>query len=878
MNTIKRRHRPMKRKSILLATALMLAHQPKLLAQGPADGVMGGENPTRQPAGGQIEEIVTLGEYIPDEKRATASISNVLDSAAFERAGDSNVAEGLKRIAGLNLAGGKYVYIRGLGERYSSSMLNGAMLPSPEPIRKVVPLDLFPASIIESVLVQKTFSAKYPAEFAGGTIQMRTKVVPDEPLFQIGTSLGYSGNTSLQDGLVYNGGGSDWLGVDDGTRDIPPALRDAIAGGRQLKKNNALFQNGFEPAELEAFGESLPAIYTAERRDIGPDTGLSANFGTAWTFGNGVRLGGLGNLSYGNTWDTIEVSRNSYSVSRPGGQDGGVALSRFNDQVYEMTEQSVDSSAFLTTGLELPDGHSLKATALQIRKMDDRAGIATGRLATEDVEIRQTRLEWLERELLSGQVEGQHYFYPGALNELLVEWHYNRSRATQDAPDTRQYRYDLDPRSGEYEFSLRADSNERNWQSLQDNNEDLGLSAALELATPFNTFTTLSGGLSRVRKDRDSMIRRFSFVRQGSLASGTELRRQPRLEEILTPETIDPRGYELRESTRATDNYTATQELDAWFVEADMELSRSFRLLAGTRWEQSMQDVTTFDLFNANAAPIVSKLESDDLFPVVTGTYILDDHGMQFRLGYSETISRPDFRELSPAPFIHPLTGYEIVGNPALTAAYIKHYDFRWEWYFSADESLSIGLFAKDFDSPIEAVIEPGAADRRSFINAEQAEVAGIELDGFRWLDFIHEDLGNWYASANLSLMDSEVKIRPRDAGILTNSTRPLQGQADYLFNLQLGYDDGFRQKAALVYHLTGEMIREVGIQGAPDVMDEAYGELDINYTRYWNDHLTMQLNVKNLLNRKRETTQGGLDVNSFFEGRSYNLSLNYLF
>jgi len=286
----------MKRHILSIAVASILFNNQTLLAQDE-------EAPSSArsaPLGGEITEIVTLGEYIPDEKRATAAISNVLDAEAFSRTGDDNVAEGLKRVSGLNLAGGKFVYIRGLGERYSSSILNGSTLPSPEPIRRVVPLDLFPSSIIESVLVQKTFSAQYPAEFAGGAIQMRTKAVPDESFFEFASSVGYSGSTTFKDGYTYPGGGKDWLGYDDGTRDMPDLLKDAIAGNRELKRNNMFYKNGFTPDELEAIGESLPSNYDAKRGKVKPDMGFSTSFGNAW-YDDNYRLGGLANLSYSNS-------------------------------------------------------------------------------------------------------------------------------------------------------------------------------------------------------------------------------------------------------------------------------------------------------------------------------------------------------------------------------------------------------------------------------------------------------------------------------------------------------------------------------------------------------------------------------------------------
>lgn len=853
----------MKFRHSVLATAILLAHQAPVYAQEidfNSDTFL--ESPQPDPA---IEEIVVSARFIPDEKRSTAAIANVLDAAAFEAAGDSNVADGLKRVAGLNLAGGKFVYVRGLGERYSSTVLNGSTLPSPEPINRVVPLDLFPASIIDSVLVQKTFSAQYPAEFAGGTIQMRTKAVPDDTFFAMSGSLGLAGNTTGKDGLTYSGGGTDWRGTDDGSRNLPQALKTAIGSNRELRPNNILYNKGFNPAELETIGESLSSNYQTRSEKIQPDSSASASFGTAF-YPDDLKIGLLGNLSYSNTWDTIEVSRNSYTA------DATDTLSTYNIQTWNATEQSVDSTMFLTAGVTWRDAHTLKATLLQIHKMDDLAGIQRGYLATEGVMVNQTRLEWIEQDLLSKQIDGEHIF--DSLSGLTLAWHYNESRAKREAPDMREYRYQLDEEEGVYKFSLRGDANSRMWSTLEDQNEDIGFSAKMFLDTPFNTSTELTAGVVTMSKDRDSDIRRFGFT--GSLGNRSVLV-SPALGDIFSKENIKPDGFELLEATRPTDNYVANQELDAWYVEADVELSAAFRLMAGFRGEQSAQFVRTFDLFKDNVA-IESELASADIFPAVTGTWILDAWDMQVRASYSETISRPDFRELSPSPFTHPVTGYEVVGNPDLTVAYIKNYDLRWEWYTSRSESVSLGLFYKEFASPIEAVIKPGAAEERTFINAQNATTRGIEFDISRDLGYYHELLQNFYASTNVTLIESEVSIRPQDAGILTNATRPLQGQADIIANVQIGYDDGQLQKGSLVYHLTGDKIREVGILGAPDVMDAAYGELDLVYTRYWNENLEMNLKVKNLLNKAQETTQGGFDVNSFEDGTSASLGVTYTF
>jgi outer membrane receptor protein involved in Fe transport len=822
--------------------------------------------------GGDITEIVTLGQYVPDEKRATASISNVLDSEMFARAGDSNVADGLKRVSGINLEGGKFVFIRGLGERYSSSVLNGSILPSPEPINRVVPLDMFPQGIIESVLVQKTYSAKYSAEFAAGAVEMRTKVVPDESFIKLTSGFGYSGNTTWDDGFVYNRGGTDWLGKDDGTRAIPELLKQATAGDKELKVNNFFYKDGVSKEELELIGESLPGNYTTSLEKIKPDLSLGTTFGLVKYIGD-QKIGLLGNLSIGNSWDTKTISRNSWG---PGAFEGELVP---RDQFEFMsTTRDVNASGFLTAGWEIDQDNNLKATVLQLVKSYDMAGVETGLLQSEGVDVKRTRLEFVEQGLLSMQIDGEHYFDSSLQPRL--NWHYTEATAKRDAPDTRDYRYDWDASRQAYRFSQRQDANRRLWAELEDNVTDYGVNVELYFNTPFDTYTTLNFGGSRVERARDSSVRSFNFVPNGKiLAANAEIFFRPTLEEIFTQETISPDGFFLRETTQATDNYFADQVVDALYLEVDVEVSPSVRLMAGVRSEASDQNVTTFNLFNKNQT-VNSNNSSDQLYPVVTATYIIEDYDMQVRASYSETTSRPDFRELSPAVFIHPETGIFIIGNPELENTFVKNYDIRWEWYFSADENISIGGFYKQFDKPIEMIILPSSTGIRSYTNAEAAETYGIEIDGFRWLDFISDKLEGFYVSANLSLIESSINIDPLQAGVLTNTNRRLQGQADFIWNVQLGYDNEYNQRASLVYHITGEKIREVGILGAPDVLDQPYGELDFIFTRLFNKgQWEFEFKGKNLLNMKRETLQGnGFDVNSWHNGTSASVGIKYNF
>ena len=841
------------KRALPAAIAMALSTTP-VLAQDPAAAA----------ATPQIEEISVIGRFVPDEKRSTSALSSVLTNEEFSRSGDTNIAEGLKRVAGLSLVGGKFVYVRGLGERYSSALLNGSSIPSPEPLNRVVPLDLFPNAIMESVVVQKTYSAQFPSEFGGGVLQMRTKSSSDEFFFNIASSVAMTEGTAFTKGTQAAGGGKDWLGYDDGSRAMPDLLKQATADGQRLQRRSAFINTGgFTAQELQTIGQSLNQDYEVTGKTIPADMGLTASLGNYHDIGS-TRFNYLAAVDYKNAWDTHEIERNSYKV---GGVD---ELVRENAFTYFGTENNIDISGILSTGLELSENHSISATNIMLRQSDDIAGEQIGFFGDERLDSRIAEIEYIQRELFSNQIQGDHYF-PDA-REMNVTWRYNESTADRIAPDTREYRYDqIDDESV---FNLRSDGNVRRFSELADQNSDYAVDASMVFYGPSSSTIVMSSGYNKQDSERDYEIRRFSFIEQGDVVGRQGFLLQP-LSQILAPENIGPTEFELSETTRPTDTYAATRELESWYVQADLNFNDRVQLLAGLRQEDYIQNVRTFDLFRPDSS-IEATLESSDLLPSGTATYIAGNH--QFRFGYSETTSRPDFRELSPATFTNPLTGYEVVGNPNLQAASIKNYDLRWEWYFSSLDSLSLGVFMKEFDSPIESVVQPGANSARSYVNAESAENQGIEFEARKQFDFLGARWENFYVSSNVSYITSDVTIGAQDQNILTNSSRPLQGQSDWLFNGQFGYDSYDGLTATLLYHYFGERIYEVGILGAPDLIEEPHGELDFVLSKEFMTNWKLNIKAQNLTDKRKEITQGGLVATGYSEGRSASLKLEYNF
>jgi TonB-dependent receptor len=838
------------------------------------------------PAGSELAEYVVVEPYIAgslasvlEERRTDVAVANILGAEAISKAGDSDAAGALSRVTGLTLVGGRYIYIRGLGERYSSTLLNGANVPSPDATRRVVPLDLFPSGIIDSISVQKGYTADLPGEFGGGAVQLRTRGVPEASFFNVEFSLGYREGTTFKDGLRYQGGGHDWTGYDDGTRAESKALKEATADGVQLRPYNRFTGEGYTPEELKVVGDSLPVIYDVVPKKIGPNVGFSAAGGYVHEFENDWRLGFLAATHYKDDWLTFTEQRTDYINSGDG------VLESENDYTYNTTGRNIDLSGFVTAGLEAGENHKITYNWMLLRNTTDKAQIQAGyNKDTQGGDIKYTELEWVEREMMANQLLGEHLF--PAIGGLKLNWQYTKATATSYTPDTRRYRYDPDtltPQEDDLIFSLRNDSNQRRWSNLTDDSTSWNVDLQQPIAIFDSVDIGLLAGYNKVDKTRDSEIRRFSFKSRGSVSGSVELRRNPSVEDIIYDETILPNGWQLEEVTISTDAYTADQTIDAWYAGLDFHFGEVLRLSGGMRHETSDQSVSTFNLFDPDRNPVISDLSTNDNFPYATVTWFHGDH--QVRFNYAKTINRPDFKELSPSIYKDPILDRFVTGNPDLLPAYLTHYDLRWDYYFNPGEFISLGVFYKQFQDPIESVILASAeANLTSFDNAEAADNFGVEFELYKNLDFLDEWWGwgpvweRFYINTNYAWIDSQITLSEDDASIQTSDQRPLQGQSPYVWNFQFGYDDDERDiHAALLYNVFGERIVDVGVSGSPDKYQQPRPSLDFVYSQGFGNW-KLKGKLKNLLDPKIEITQGTETTRSTRIGREYSIALEYNF
>lgn len=807
-----------------------------------------------------------------DEKRASAVVAETLGAEQIARTGDSDAATTLKRVTGLTLVDGRFVYVRGLGERYSSVALNGAPIPSPDPTRRVVPLDLFPTDLLDGVVVQKGYTPDLPGEFGGGAVLLRTRDIPSKFFVRVSGTLGYQDGTSFEDGYSYEGGGHDWSGHDDGTRELPASLAAATAGGQVLRPQTPLNPNGATAAELERYGEDVAASgYGVNRETLGPDMGLSASIGNRWNIGETSKFGFTAAVRYNQAWDRNEEVRRTFQASSAG-------LEPADELAIDDTRRNIDFSAFLNLGYEINPQHRFNATSVLLRQSEDRVKLSEG--IQDEQEARFTELRWTENQLFAQQLGGNHVF--PAAHDLSLDWQYTWARATRDEPDTRKYRYDRDS-DGVLSFSPRSDSNQITWAELDDYQRDLNIKGKLPF--DFSTATLdVSFGGERLERERDASLRSFSFSASGPRARDPAILALP-VDQVLSPQNIGEDGFVLTESTLPTDNYAARQDLTAFFLGIDANIAQKYRIALGARREKNDQAVTTFSLSNPDAPPVVAGENANSTLPAAAFTWAYSEDA-QLRASYSKTLSRPDFRELSPAPYLDPLLDVQVIGNPDLITADIRNYDLRWEYYFSPVESFSVGAFLKEFENPIEKTRLPGSGVLLSLDNAQSARNYGVEFDISKGLEFVadwpgfrhvHGDWANWSVGFNYARIKSSIQLDPLDASFQTNLDRPMQGQSPYVANVQIGHQagDGSRE-ATLLYNVSGRRIAAVGVAGQPDIYEEAFRQLDFQYRRNLGDDWSFKLRLRNLLDPAVRYTQGPETTREYRKGRALMLSLEW--
>ena len=822
-----------------------------------------------------LDEFVVTAPHIEGgvaslvaERRESASVNEVIGAEEMSRSGDSDAAGALRRVTGITVIGGQFVYVRGMGERYSATLLNGQSIPSPEPERRVIPLDLFSTDILESVVIQKTPSPDSPAEFGGGVVLLRTKSFPEEFTLSASAGTGMVSNATFRGRPNHNGGTLDFLGTDDGGRSLP----QEIADNSPLREGN-LFQEGFTPQELAAMGRLLKVNYNVEDSTVAPDTSLS------FTVGNKAKvkdrpMGFLLSLGHGRDHRFKEEINRRFISSDTA--EGGLELN--NDFQTAELSQTVSASGIFAAGIEPEEGDEIKATTLLLRITDKDTASVTGRSDDLGQDIRRSRLRFVERQLFTQQLSGRHQI--DHANNGIAEWRYSFSQAKRDEPDRREYFYadeSADPDAGpaDFQVSARPAGNQRVWSELSDRIHDVGADYAQPFPVWHGLTATAKAGASAVFRQRDYDTLRLT-LRAPRMITPEERRLAP--DELWSLDNLNAdNGWILEDTTQPTDAYKAEQQIQAGYAMVDVPLSEAIELRAGARVERSRQRVVTFSPFDTDQVPLETELDNTDILPSLIGKYQIGDK-LVLRGGYGRTVTRPDFRELSESQFRDVVTATRFVGNPELVRGTIDNFDARLEYYFSTDELVSLSTFYKRFEDPIEQ-IDLGGVDRSvSWDNADSATNIGVEIETRGRMGFVSEALDEVFGAINIALIQSQVVLGEDSSGVSTSKERALQGQSPYVVNLQLGYDDAGDSgiSAVLLYNVFGKRIRDVGRLGSPDIFEEPLHQLDFVYGHQLGEHWSLKFKAKNLLNQAVEFTQGSKVARRYRSGRAFSLSASW--
>ncbi|GFE80716.1 TonB-dependent receptor [Steroidobacter agaridevorans] len=807
-----------------------------------------------------VEQVVVVSQRERGEtEQAAANIVDIIDAEALARAGGSDVAASVVRVPSITIQEDRYVFIRGLGDRYVSTTLNGATMPSTDPSKRTVPLDLFPTNMVSQLDVRKTFTANMPGESTGGNLVINTRTFPNQPGGSVSASIGY--NSDLTGDKVNSdpiSGDFDFLGIDDGSRQedgLLPLISDAM-------NRTDLSANTIRKLQ-QAGGLLIKDNLDPTTTTAGPKGTLNLNYGDTMGIGDS-ELGYFAAANFTNGW-----SQRTDGISRTYGSGGDL----LDDFKFEEHSNNADMSGLLSLGLSIGD-HSFASNSLLSRSTESSVRVSDGFDGDELVPSYRYSMEWVERMFIAQQFSGQH-----SLGNLLAKWQVTASRAERESPDRREVRYDLrtgddvDPVTGQITdgagsgtgiYNLKTPDLLRRYDDLTDDNLDVSTDWSYEFDN-----STLSAGLQGITRERESESRSYGF--RGAESNAPNLS----VGDVINIDTITGNpstGYAFEDKTLASDSYEAELDLYAGYVSYDYKFS-NFQIVGGGRYEQFKQTTDTFSLSGAEEA-VRSEIDEGNFLPSLSFNWFVSDKS-QLRATAARTVARPDFKETSNATFYDNEFDFRVRGNPLLKISEVDNYDLRFEQYWNDADNASIALFYKDLKDPIErvAVSASGTAgNTRTFQNSDAATIYGVEVDGRKEFGLNAAYTHTLFVAVNASYIESDVDLA-------NGQSRKLQGQPDYTANLILGYDNiGTRQQYTLLLNQNGESIQDVGIQGNPDIIEEPRLSLNFNYRYEVFDDFVLKFKAINLLDSDVEFTQGGKIFQSYRRGAEFEAGFDWKF
>jgi len=814
----------------------------------------------------QTEEVVVEGRAVLSYEAAllrlqhrSAQISDGISAEQIKRTPDATSSDALRRVTGLSIVDNKFVFVRGISERYSKATLNGGTLASTEPDRKAFAFDMVPANLLENTIISKSFTPDLPGDFAGGLVRMNTIDFPSDLIVTVSGSASYNSVSTFNAFNSYRGGSTDYLGVDDGIRGLPAGLPENVSS------------NEITPEERLAIAQQFPNSWGPVSRKAP----LSSSYSIS--LGDGTRLlgqdfGFVTSLSYRSGFETIELERNEFESS---------GEPRF---LYKGSQSrySILWGGMFNFSYKLSNYHRLSIKNTYTRSADDDVTILQGPQFTDiSADLIHTGLRFVSRSVYSGQLGGEHYFK--GIGSLQLHWRISHSISDRNEPDYRRIIYarsfgarEDDPYYAVLGFQANLKNGGRFYSNLKDKSNAYGADFTLPVRS-----SQIKFGGSFEDTDRDFTSRLIGIIinARGNGFTDPHLYHLP-IDSIFMAENFRQNGFSIDEYRNGGNNYTAFQSVGAAYTMIDIPfvvLNQHFRLIAGARWEESRQGVLTMNL-NATEEIHIERIKVN-ILPSVNLVYKVTPIS-NLRLAYTETVNRPELREISNFMYFDFSTQTSVRGNMELRPASIKNYDIRFETFPGLDEMLSASLFYKDITDAIEQVIISGVSlnAERTFMNADNAKNYGFELEGRMSFRHIASALSDFSIRGNYAWIKSEVDIKATET-TLSRRGRPLQGQSQYVINLGLSYDNPDRGTSVnILYNRFGKRVMEISTAFAGELVELPRDLIDVVITQRVLGSFDVKLTAKDILAKEQVFMQDDLKIRGNRRGSSYSLGISYKF
>ena len=901
--------------SYTLVVSSIQHQQKRLIDVVITDGETMSLNISLQPQATQLSDVITVQAKLEKNTNAAVlhvrqearAITDVISSEEISRSGSGHAAEAMSKITGASVVEGKYVYIRGLGDRYTSTHLNGSPLPSPDPESQAVPTDMIPAGLLDNIVLEKTFTPDKPGNFAGGIANLNTKEYPERRSVTFSMSTGYNSQSVDADMLTHTGSSTDWLGIDDGHRDLPQVIRDNPNMRNALKALGGSSIMLFDIDSTEQIDSALALLdYVSEssrafnkemdfsRESVPVNRSYSLAYGDFFQIGERP-LGIVANLSYSRSF---KAQQNGLI----GQYEGPHAESNQNEYCYETGMDIVLWGGLADINFGIHQNHKLGVSFVYTRNSVSSNEYFRGKdhyHANEHAldSLRRRWIKYTQRDLQSVQFRGEHLGVPflgDHADNWRSEWRTSFSRTKQEEPDARyladikKYMEDEDDGSPYFLYIMNetaTDQPYRAWRELNESNNEY----RYDLTIPVSKSAKLKTGLSFLEKDRTFTDERFEYRSVLSYES---------FDGDVEAYISDVGGYSidtvaggrrllikldnfLQDASNDINQYSGFQEIFATYLMLSTPLSIiSDRLsfVGGVRYETTrMHGEVDTDRMEPG------DIDEYDYLPSANLIYKLSDN-MNLRASYSKTLARPTIREITPSHSEEFGNRRLYVGNEDLVHTRIDNYDLRWEWFTRPGEVIAASVFHKDLDHPIELVILGQNGDRQTQ-NVEHGEVTGIELEYRRRLDWLTERLDNFQIGANLTLVSSSVDVPVAEKKDYpeVDHTRPLANQSPYVVNLDLGYSNSIGTSASIFYNVFGRRLAVNSTAPTADIYEESHQQLDLLVSQRLFGGPKLKLSVKNILNediifKYDHQRPDGSDAiyKSYSVGVSYGLGVSY--